>query len=71
MSERSGLTWDETSIQKSKSIQYDGELLVQLWHGEANPDTEVIDGGLAMQFAVAGPLKDEYQHYFKHVIRLW
>ena len=24
-----------------------------------------------MQFAVARPLKDDYQHYFKHVIRSW
>lgn len=45
--------------------------IVRLWHGETNPDTKEISGGGAMQFAVAGALKDDYQHYFKHVIRSW
>ncbi|HEX6889900.1 MAG TPA: FtsX-like permease family protein [Chryseolinea sp.] len=60
--------YDELSFNKYHA-NYDN--IVQLWHGETNPDTEVISGGLAMQFAVAGALKDDYQHYFKHVIRSW
>jgi predicted permease len=60
--------YDEISFNKYHD-NYDS--IVQLWHGETNPDTEVISGGLAMQFAVAGTLKEDYQHYFKHVIRSW
>ena len=60
--------YDELSFNKYHD-NYDS--IVQLWHGETNPDTQEISGGLAMQFAVAGALKDDYQHYFKHVIRSW
>lgn len=59
---------DELSFNRYHS-NYDS--IVQLWHGETNPDTQEISGGLAMQFAPAGVLKDDYQHYFKHVIRSW
>jgi hypothetical protein len=60
--------YDELSFNKYHT-NYDS--IVQLWHGENNPDTKAISGGLAMQFAVAGALEDDYQHYFKHVIRSW
>ena len=60
--------YDELSFDKYH-VNYDS--IVQLWHGETNPDTQTISGGLAMQFAVAGALKEDYQHYFKHVIRSW
>src|SRR5688572_21903306 len=60
--------YDELSFNKYHD-NYDS--IVQLWHGETNPDTKEISGGLAMQFAVAGALKDDYKHYFKHVIRSW
>ena len=60
--------YDELSFNRYHD-NYDS--IVQLWHGETNPDTQEISGGLAMQFAVAGALKDDYQHYFKHVIRSW
>jgi predicted permease len=60
--------YDELSFNKYHD-NYDS--IVQLWHGETNPDTQEISGGLAMQFAVAGALKDDYRHYFKHVIRSW
>jgi len=60
--------YDELSFNKYHD-NYDS--VVQLWHGETNPETQEISGGLAMQFAVAGALKDDYQHYFKHVIKSW
>jgi predicted permease len=60
--------YDELSFNKYHA-NYDN--IVQLWHGETDPDTQVISGGVAMQFAVAGALKDDYQHYFKHVVRSW
>lgn len=60
--------YDELSFNRYHD-NYDS--IVQLWHGETNPDTQEISGGLAMQFAVAGALKDDYQHYFRHVIRSW
>jgi putative ABC transport system permease protein len=60
--------YDELSFNRYHD-NYDS--IVQLWHGETNPATQEISGGLAMQFAVAGALKDDYQHYFKHVIRSW
>ena len=60
--------YDELSFNRYHN-NYDS--IVQLWHGETNPDTQEISGGQAMQFAVAGALKDNYQHYFKHVIRSW
>lgn len=59
---------DELSFNKYHD-NYDS--IVQLWHGETNPDNQQISGGLAMQYAVAGALKDDYQHYFKHVVRSW
>ncbi len=60
--------YDELSFNRYHT-NYDS--IVQLWHGENNPETKAISGGMAMQFAVAGALKDEYQHFFKHVIRSW
>ena len=60
--------YDELSFNKYHD-NYDS--IVQLWHGETNPDSQEISGGLAMQFALAGALKDDYQHYFKHVVRSW
>lgn len=60
--------YDELSFNKYHDNY---ENIVQLWHGEIDPDTKEISGGIAMQFAVAGALKDDYQHYFRHVIRSW
>jgi len=60
--------YDELSFNKYHE-NYDS--IVQLWHGQTDPDVQTISGGLAMQFAVAGALKSDYQHYFKHVIRSW
>lgn len=60
--------YDELSFNRYHD-NYDS--IVQVWHGETNPETQEISGGLAMQFAVAGALKDDYKHYFKHVIRSW
>ncbi len=60
--------YDELSFNRYHE-NYDS--IVQLWHGETNPDTQEISGGMAMQFALAGALKDDYQHFFKHVVRSW
>ena len=60
--------YDELSFNKYHE-NYDS--IVQLWHGQTDPDAQAISGGLAMQYAVAGALKSDYQHYFKHVIRSW
>lgn len=60
--------YDELSFNKYHK-NYDS--IVQFWHGQTDPDTQVIDGGLAMQYAPASALKNDYQHYFKHIIRSW
>jgi len=60
--------YDELSFNK---YHKNFDSIVQLWHGHTDPETQAISGGLAMQFAVAGALKSDYQHYFKHVIRSW
>jgi putative ABC transport system permease protein len=60
--------YDELSFNKYHK-NYDR--IVQFWHGEINPQTQEVSGGLAMQYAVAGALKDDYQHLFRHVIRSW
>ena len=48
--------YDELSFNRYHD-NYD--TIVKLWHGETNPDTQEISGGVAMQFAVAGALKDD------------
>jgi putative ABC transport system permease protein len=60
--------YDELSFNK---YHENHDSIVQLWHGQTDPETQEISGGLAMQFALAGALKEDYQHYFKHVIRSW
>jgi putative ABC transport system permease protein len=60
--------YDELSFNKYHK-NYDS--IVQFWHGQTDPNTQVIDGGLAMQYATAAALRNDYQHYFKHVIRSW
>jgi putative ABC transport system permease protein len=60
--------YDELSFNKYHQ-NYDA--IVQFWHGEIDPDTQVITGGLATQFALGATLKNDYQHYFQHVIRSW
>src|SRR5260221_6955840 len=59
---------DELSFNKYHE-NYDS--IVQLWHGQTDPDVQTISGGLAMQFAVAGALKSDYQHSFKPVTPPW
>jgi putative ABC transport system permease protein len=45
--------YDELSFNRYHD-NYDS--IVQLWHGETNPDTQEVSGGLAMQFALAGAM---------------
>jgi putative ABC transport system permease protein len=60
--------YDELSFNQYHK-NYDS--IVQFWHGQTDPNTQLIDGGLAMQYAPAAALKNDYQHYFKHIIKSW
>lgn len=54
--------YDELSFNRYHK-NYDS--IVQMWHEYTDPDTLIIDGGLAMQYALAAALKNDYQNYFK------
>jgi len=60
--------YDELSFNQYHK-NYDS--IVQFWHGQTDPNTQVIDGGLAMQYATAAALRNDYQHYFRHIIKSW
>lgn len=43
----------------------------QIWAGGTDPETSVIDGNISIQYGVAPVLRNNYQHYFKHVLLAW
>ena len=60
--------WDELSFDKYHK-NYDS--IGQVWAGGTDPETSKIDGGVALQFPMAAVLKNNYKHYFKHVLMAW
>src|SRR4030095_8141462 len=43
----------------------------QIWGGGTDPETFNIDGSVAMQLPMGAVLKNNYQHYFKHILMAW
>ena len=43
----------------------------QIWAGDTDPETSIIDGSIVVQYPVATALRNNYQHYFKHVLVAW
>jgi ABC-type antimicrobial peptide transport system permease subunit len=60
--------YDELSFNKYHK-NYDS--IAQVWGGGTDPETSKIEGSIAMQFPMAAVLKNNYQHYFKHVLMAW
>jgi putative ABC transport system permease protein len=59
---------DELSFNKYHK-NYDA--IGQLWGGGTDPETSVIDGSIAMQLPMAAVLKNNYRHYFRHILLGW
>ena len=59
---------DELSFNKYHTHYKD---IGQIWAGGTDPETLVIDGGVALQLPMAAKLKQDYRHYFKHVLLAW
>ena len=60
--------FDELSFNKYHK-NYDS--IAQVWGGGINPETSDIEGSIAMQLPMGAVLKNNYQHYFKHVLMAW
>src|SRR4249920_3254012 len=60
--------YDELSFNKYHK-NYDG--IGQIWGGGTDPENFNIDGSVALQFPMGSVLKNNYQHYFKHVLMAW
>ncbi len=60
--------YDELSFNKYHK-NYNS--IAQVWGGGTDPETSKIEGSIAMQFPMAAVLKNNYQHYFKHVLMAW
>jgi putative ABC transport system permease protein len=60
--------YDELSFNKYYK-NYDA--IGQIWGGGTNPETSVIEGTIALQHPAGAALRNNYQHYFKHVLMAW
>jgi ABC-type antimicrobial peptide transport system permease subunit len=60
--------YDELSFNK---YYQNYESIGQLWAGETNPETSVVEGNISVQYPVAATLRNKYGHYFKHVLMAW
>lgn len=47
------------------------ESIGQVWAGRTDPETSTIDGNITMQYPAAAILRNNYPHYFKHVLVAW
>lgn len=47
------------------------ESIGQVWAGGTNPETSAIEGNISVQFPAAATLRNNYGHYFKHVLTAW
>ena len=60
--------YDELSFNKyHKNYDHIG----QAWGGGTNPETSEISGSIALQYPVAGVLRNNYPQHFKHVLLAW
>jgi len=59
---------DELSFNKYHK-NYDS--IGQIWGGGTDPESFYIDGSVAMQLPMGAVLKNNYQHYFKHILMAW
>lgn len=59
---------DELSFNK---YHKNYESIAQIRRGGIDPATSTIVGGYAVQYPLGPVLKNEYQRYFKHVVRAW
>ena len=60
--------YDELSFNK---YYQNYESIGQVWAGGTDPETSTIDGNITMEYPVASILRNNYQHYFKHVLMAW
>jgi hypothetical protein len=60
--------YDEISFDKYHK-NYDS--IGQLWAGGTDPETSKVNGFIAMQLPMAAILKNNYSHYFKHILLAW
>lgn len=60
--------YDELSYNKYHKNYHS---IGQVWGGGTDPETSNIEGSIAMQFPMGAVLKNNYQHYFKHVLMAW
>lgn len=59
---------DELSFNKYHD-NYDR--IAQVYKGESNPETGIVNTRQSLWFPLAGALKSQYQQYFKHVVMAW
>jgi putative ABC transport system permease protein len=60
--------YDELSFNKYHSNY---ERIGQIWAGGKDPEASDISGSEALQFPMGAVLKNNYSHYFKHVLMAW
>src|SRR3954468_6731601 len=60
--------YDELSFDKYHK-NYDS--IGQVWAGGKDPGETEIQGSVALQFPMGAVLKNNYNHYFKHVLMAW
>jgi hypothetical protein len=60
--------YDELSFNK---YYQNFESIGQVWAGETDPETSAIEGNISMQYPAAATLRNNYGHYFKHVLLAW
>jgi putative ABC transport system permease protein len=59
---------DELSFNK---YHKNYETIGQIWAGGTDPESSKIDGSVALQLPMGAVLKNNYQHYFKHILLGW
>lgn len=60
--------FDEVSFNKYHK-NYDQ--IAQVWGGGIDPQTSDTSGSFALQYPLGAVLKNNYPHYFKHVLMAW
>lgn len=45
--------------------------IAQAWSGETDPESSSTRGGYSVQYPMGAVLKNDYQHYFRHVLMAW
>lgn len=60
--------YDEITFNKSHK-QY--KSIAKVWQGNTNQQTQMIEGGYALEYPVAATLKNNYGQYFEQVLMAW